>query len=205
MQTSTEYPLARIEDIEIVFCHDDHAMTEFCGEFKNNLSMDEYRKLERSDGSVIDRKKNGDMERNEYRYFITETDVKSERESLNKLGYSKGNSEFMARCYAKQQYKMIKSLYRDDWIFMGIKVIAKLSIPNPIMKDNSCRLDHAESSGLWGIEYGYIPQTLIHEKGKNPYPTQNYIQVDEETDYIKEVIQDQIEELRSHLTAMYRV
>jgi hypothetical protein len=74
--------------------------------------------------------------------------------------------------YGMQDYKRMERYNNQDWYFMGVRADAVVSYP---VLGNSRRLETMTSGGLWGIES------------------------DSEEDYIKEVEEEQIEDLKNHL------
>lgn len=68
--------------------------------------------------------------RNEYRYFVPCNSIESHREGLIRLGYSKGNADFLARSYVMEDFETYES-YGRNWgtygfvlriLFQGIDV-----------------------------------------------------------------------------------
>lgn len=76
---------------------------------------------------AIDRKKLGDTERNQYRYFVP------------------ANSELE---YAMNDYNRSEAANRGNWCMMGCRAVAEISYPTA----NGRRIDRLRSGGLWGIE-----------------------------------------------------
>lgn len=81
-------------------------------------------------GRTIDREKNGDRGRGEYRYFIA---AMSADET--------GNPESV-----KQDYARMEALNRGEWSYVGVIAASEVTLPG---SDVSQKI---RSSGLWGIE-----------------------------------------------------
>jgi len=106
-------------------------------------------------------------------FFVPMMSVEEHREGLVKIGYSKGVAEELARSYCKADYERMLALDRGEWCYLGIMAKAVVSIP---CNGNSRRLETLTSGGLWGIE-------------------------SDSGEYLDEVAQEQLEDLKSHLRA----
>lgn len=123
-------------------------------------------------GSAFDRETGSS---NYLRYFIPANSVEDHRKGLSRLGYSRSQAEEMAREYCRQDYERIEALNRGEWHFIGIQVEARVSYG--VEPNGHRRLEWFTSSGLWGIES------------------------DSSTDYLIEVANDEVSNLREHLNA----
>jgi hypothetical protein len=85
----------------------------------------------------------------EYKYFIPGISYKEHWESLHKMGYSKGNCDYLARLYNQQDYKRMEALNNGDFGFIGIEAIATVKYS---IGQGNFRLEELSSGGLWGIE-----------------------------------------------------
>jgi hypothetical protein len=85
-------------------------------------------------------------------------------------GETPGSEDYQK--YGMQDYKRMEGLSRGDWQFVGIGAEAVVSYP--ITPDGSKRLERLTSGFLWGIE-------------------------SDSGDYLREVAQEQLAELRDHL------
>lgn len=148
-----------IELIVIKHIIDTNPDTSFIGEYSDTWQ----------DGVI----KRGNVTSREYKYFIPATSYKEHWQGLHKLGYSRGDCDYLARKYVYEDYNRMESLNRDDWYFIGIE--AEAIVKYPIGQGNY-RLEYFRSGGLWGIE-------------------------SDSKDYIKEVESDQLYNLKEHLKA----
>lgn len=87
-------------------------------------------------------------ERNEYKYFIPAYSVSEHRNDLQKIGYSKGVSEEMARQYCKSDFDRMEAYNRGDWYAIGIIAEAIIELPCNGYK----KMQVISSGGLWGID-----------------------------------------------------
>jgi hypothetical protein len=110
---------------------------------------------------AIDREKEGDLERGEYRYF-------------NPGNYDPSDPN--KRENALLVYRRYEDYNRGEWGCIGIKAEADVLIQTPTMKINKCWISKEfGSGGLWGIESDSGP------------------------DYFKEVVLEELEELKEIL------
>lgn len=110
----------------------------------------------------------------EYRYFVPMNSVEDHRQGLSRIGYSRSQAEDMAREYCRQDYKRMEALNAGEWHYIGVMVEARVSYS---IGNGTRRLEWFESGGLWGIES------------------------DSGEEYLAEVAQEQIQDLREHLNA----
>jgi hypothetical protein len=78
------------------------------------------------------------------------------------------------RMYQAQDKKRLEAYYNDEWHMTGVKAVAEIHI----IKDNWTEVINVDSFGLWGIES------------------------DSGEEYIKEVAQEQIEDLSETLAEL---
>lgn len=107
---------------------------------------------------VIDREKNGDMERGEYQYFVPGYDIVDGQKWYHEHGYSKHESYTLPRKHAREDYKRMEQYNRGDWHMMGI--VVKIKLP----KCECCGEAPIVEESLWGIESDsedkYIKDTI---------------------------------------------
>ncbi len=148
-----------IESITIKHILDDDAATSYLGKYGDY------------EQGAIKRDPN-DVRRNDYAYFIPGMSYKDHYDGLRKMGYSKGEADYLARSYTYQDYRRMERLNRGDWLYMGIEAEAMIKYP---IGGGNYRLQRFTSGGLWGIES------------------------DSGDDYITEVENDQLFDLKAHL------
>lgn len=110
--------------------------------------------------------------RNEYKYFIPANRVESTRRDLIRMGWNKQDAEVQARKQNRQDFERMEEFAAGDVSCMGIKAIANLLVP---LGENYWIHQSVESGGLWGIES------------------------DSNEEYIKEVAEEELSELREIL------
>jgi hypothetical protein len=110
--------------------------------------------------------------RREYQYFIPGTSYTEHFKGLHKMGYSKGNCDYLARQYNQQDFQRMEDLNNGNWHFIGIR--AKATVIYPIGNNDDYRVEHFTSDGLYGIE-------------------------SDSKDYIVEVEHEQLASLKNHL------
>ena len=96
----------QIERIWFEGVSDDSPDTSYLGEYSNSPHATRF---------TIDRQEEGDMERNEYRYFIA---------SFNYDNESPENQEK----YARQDYQRMESLNRGDWCYLNVSAVAEIAV-----------------------------------------------------------------------------
>jgi len=132
-------------------------------------------------GKYSDQWENGvikryNAERNEYKYFIPGNSYTDHWEALHKIGYSKGDCDYLARKYNYEDYKRMESLNNGDICFIGIIAEATILIPNSY--GTYSQSQRITSGGLWGIES------------------------DSDKSYIAEVETEQLADLKDQLKAL---
>jgi hypothetical protein len=128
---------AIIESLTVKHIIDDCGDSSFYGEYTDKWEP-----------GAINRKYRG-WERNQYRYFIPCTSYKEHWKGLHKMGYSRGDCDYLSRKYVLQDYNRMERLNRGDWGFIGI--VAEAEVKYPIGGGNY-RIERLTSGGLWGIE-----------------------------------------------------
>lgn len=108
----------------------------------------------------------------ECEYFVPAIPYEEHWKSLRKLGYSKGESDRLARQYIYEDFRRMEALCRGDWYFMGIRAECTVQCP---AGPGWSRLQTFTSYGLWGIES------------------------DAGQEHIGEIEQDQLVDLKQHL------
>ena len=151
-----------IESITIKHMVDDNPDTSYLGEYTDKYVSGTLGCIERQNPG-----------RNEYKYFVPMNSYSQHRKDLQKMGYSRGNCDFLARSYVYQDFRRFERLNRGDWFFMGIMVEATIKLD--ITGQGNYRLETFTSGGLWGIES------------------------DSGNDYIKEIESDELNDLKNHL------
>jgi hypothetical protein len=160
MTTATKQRIEkpRIESITIEHIYDDNPDSSYLGKYSDQWQV----------GAI----KRYNAGWNEYKYFIPAISYKEHWKDLHKMGYSKGNCDYLARSYNYQDYRRMERLNNGDWCYIGIRAKAEVSYP---IFGNSHRLEHFTSGGLYGIES------------------------DSDNSYIKEIEQEQLDDLKEHL------
>lgn len=116
-----------VEQIDDNDCEFDHL-----GEFTHRWepgAINHYAKQHRYDG----------RDSGTYKWFVPANSYESHCTGLRKMGYSKTDSDLMARSYVEQDYKRMAS-YGESWFYVGVKVTAYVG-------DTEIGSDSA-----WGIE-----------------------------------------------------
>lgn len=113
-------------------------------------------------------------DRNSLDFFIPANSVEDHRAGLCKLGYSRQVSEELARKYCREDFERMKALNRGDWFFIGIRTTALVRYPVDDQSMNY-RVERFDSCGLWGVES------------------------DSSEAYLKEIEQEELDNLKSHL------
>jgi len=118
-------------EYQIEYHYDECPDLSWLGEFTDKPNFYDNRFL------IIDRKMRGDMQRNEYRYFVCGTDMLEAQKWYKKNGYCKHQAYTLPRKHALEDYKRMTAYNNQEWFMLGIVVKAYH--------------DEVESS-LWGIE-----------------------------------------------------
>ena len=140
----------RIVSIEVEWLTDEYPDTSWLGEYTSHRP-DDYL-INR--GWAFERK---DAGRGEYRYFIPEPSGEYHFTTLQKMGYSKGQADYLARKYCRENFERMESLNDGAWCFLGCQAKATVSYP---IGQGSRRLEHFTSGGLWGIESDSAPDYM---------------------------------------------
>lgn len=98
---------------------------------------------------AIDRKHNGAMGRNEYRFFVpsfTPQDVEDNRKYLSRHGESKHQAWVRSVRIPREEYRRMEEYNHGWWYVMGI-VVSRTSEACP-----HCHRAIEHESSLWGVE-----------------------------------------------------
>jgi len=156
--------MLKIESVTIKHIIDDCPDVSWLGEFTSDYQDSSDIKR----GSVFEHDKGNSRTHD---FFVPAISVNEHRNDLQKMGYSKGESERLARSYCQLEYDRMLALENGDFCFIGITAEAVVSYP---IDNGSRRLETLSSGGLWGIE----------SDGGN---------------YLQEVEQEEIDNLKTHL------
>lgn len=156
----------KIESIKVKHVIDECPDLSWLGEFTSDYQdTDDIKR-----GSVFEHDKGNHRTHD---FFVPAISVQEHRKGLQKMGYSKGESERLARSYCKADYDRMLALEAGEFCFIGIMAEACISYPTGNNGDR--RLEWLSSGGLWGIE-------------------------SDSDDYLKEVEKEQLEDLKTHLS-----
>lgn len=106
-----------LSDVKVCWDYDEVCGLEDAGLGEYTDNRPDAEDLRR--GKAFDRFEGEDRRyRDEYRYFISETDIEASRAFLVARGESKQVAEEKARSYAKRDYDRAEAFRRGDWGFM---------------------------------------------------------------------------------------
>ncbi len=142
-------PRPRVDSIKIKHIFDEHPHTDWLGTWTNEADPDDIKR------HAVIRWKPHDCSTMDF--FVPGNSLDNHRRSLQKMGYSKGQAEQMARQYVREDYNRMKALDAGEFCFIGIQAEALVSYDEG---QGNRRLEWFTSGGLWGIESDSGPEYL---------------------------------------------
>lgn len=163
-ETTTEKsPGPIVDKVEIQHFYDDNPDLSYLGETSKDADPDDIKRH-----SVIEYPEGPGRTS----YFIPQISVQEHRDGLQKIGYSKGMAEYLARLYVRRDYQRYREFMSGDICHIGIRARATVSYS---IGHGNRRIEFFTSGGLWGIES------------------------DSGDDHIEEIETEELDDLKSHL------
>jgi hypothetical protein len=101
-----------LDSLKVTWPADEGPDTSYLGEYTSK----EPSRHDLHAGNAIKRHKAG---RHEYKFWVPCTTADEHRKGLNQKGYSRGQADYLARKYVREDYRRHEALCRGDWGFLG--------------------------------------------------------------------------------------